>query len=543
MSLDVLSLLHGGAAVQLAAAPQSAGLRRVVTEGPAALALAPPVIEVTPAGVSFPFDWGTAPADTDRVDLAPVPLRVLADPATDFAGYPLGELVSRAAGGGLVVNVPAARRVRALTLTDLTCDGTTFRNEGQLRAAGRRLTVSSPDPRGGWATPAVAVPPVDARGQVPATLTGASFSGSVLKLPDLPGPLRVAVVEGDTPDAFGGHQVSVGTVTGWAAPTPVDLTLSGPDGAVVWSFPGPLPPGASQAADVTVAVAAALDRLRQAGRALAGALTLTSRFPCRVAFGVGPVHGDLVRVLRGTTSVVLAGEPVTIPVTPPLGQAAPTSVVADVAVTYDGRRLADISDPLPAAGSVSGVVAGSEPVLRLLPPQALRGERVARVGLIGCCPGATALLVRLVPAPAAGGAPSPAPGAGAGPAGPALGRPGTAQVPAGTDVGVVWVDLPEPVLVDQPVAVEVSASSGTLQWVVGPDPLVRIVVLDPDPGGRPVVLGGRTLLTVAALRLRTMRAALPAGSFAGPGPPSLASALFCTVEITDAELRHSRGAT
>jgi hypothetical protein len=289
---------------------------------------------------------------------------------------------------------------------------------------------------------------------------------------------------------------------------------------------------AAQSFDVTVAVAAAVEKLRAAGAAITGSMTLTSKFACKVRFRLDSVAGDLVRELPGTTTIDLAGEPVRLPLAAPLPPIAPAAVVADVKVTYQGKRLADVSDPMPPAGAHRGIVVRQDRVLRMLPPQALLGEQVNRIGLVGYCPQPTSVLVRLVPA-----AGTAVPGS----AVPAIGPPGTVTVDAAGTVGVIWLDLAQPVNVDQPVAIEVSAGSGTLYWVTNPEPLVRIVVLDPDPAGRPVVLGDRTLLTVDQPTIATMRAALPAEAFSGDAP-LLASALFCSVEITDAHLSYPRGA-
>jgi hypothetical protein len=165
------------------------------------------------------------------------------------------------------------------------------------------------------------------------------------------------------------------------------------------------------------------------------------------------------------------------------------------------------------------------PVTRTLPPLALRGEQITRVGLVGFCDPGTALLMRIV---AAGSAT-------------ALGAPGVTSPDPGTRPGVVWVDLPAPVTVDVAVAIEVSASAGRFFWVGDPQPLVRIVVADPDPAGRPVVLGDVALFTLPEPELHAVRVALPPAPFTGD-TLVLASALFCTVEITDVELRYRRGA-
>jgi hypothetical protein len=540
-STDVLSLLQATGQVRLDTATMIGPAFGVAVAGVdvAAITLLPPVVDVPADGLAFPFDWGAAPTGTDRVELAPLTIEVQADPVSDFGGYSLGELAVKDDGGELTVTVPGGRRIRALHLSGLKSEDVALASEQQLRDAGRRLIVSVRDARGAWGVPVMSVPPVGRQGKVPPTLTGASFAKGVLRLPDLTGPLRIAIVEGATPPEFAAHPVTVKEVSGWAAPTPVDLTLLGPDGATLWAFPGPMPDTAVQELKVSVAVGAAVEQLRAAGTAIAGSLRLTSRFPCKVRFRLGPVEGDLVRALPGTTAVELAGEAVAFPLAAALPQAAPATVVADVKVAYRGMRLADVSDAMPPPGAHRGVVVRQDRVLRTLPPLALRGERVSRIGLVGYSPQPAALLVRLVAADA-GGAASSAGGTAGGPPAPALGMPGTANVDASTAAGVVWVDLPEPVRIDRPAAIEVSAGSGTFHWVADPAPLVRIVVHDPDPGGRPIVLGGVTLLTVDEPTLGAVRAVLPAAAFAGQAP-LVASALFCTVEVTDVQLRYPRG--
>lgn len=550
MNLDVLSLLGTGPTVQLQSAIQASTSSSALVARPLdtreriALVNPIPTIDVPAEGRAIPFDLGLPLAGSDRLELAPVTIEVEADPVADFPGYSLGELPAKlsADNSELVLTVPAGRHLRTAHLANLKSEGADLSSEQQLRQAERRLAVSTRDPRGGWAAPVASVPHVDRRKQLPASLTGASYSGNALRLPDLLGSLRLTVVDGETPDKFTAHPMSVGTVVGWAAPTPVDLTLTSPDGTVLWNFPGALPTGAATSADVTVALTAALEALREAGQPISGALQLSAKFPAKVGLRVNRVRGEFVRALPGTTSVALAGEPLGIPVATPLPPARPTSVVADVTVKYAGARLADVSDPLPAPGAQSGVVVRQQPVRRTLPPLALRGETVTRIGLVGYCPEPTDLLVRLVPA-----TPAVPTQAGAGPTGPALGTPGNAKQAPARNSAVIWVDLPAPVTVEQPVAVEVSAGTGTLHWVAAPEPLVRIVVRDPDPGGRPILLGAVPLLTISQTETRTVRANLPATAWE-PGAageligPALASALFCTVEITDAELRYARGA-
>jgi hypothetical protein len=56
-----------------------------------------------------------------------------------------------------------------------------------------------------------------------------------------------------------------------------------------------------------------------------------------------------------------------------------------------------------------------------------------------------------------------------------------------------------------------------------------------------VILAGDTLVTLDKPELQVTRAALPAAPFARSADAlSLASALFCTMELTDLEIRYAR---
>ncbi|TDE92443.1 hypothetical protein EXU48_12800 [Occultella glacieicola] len=500
-----------------------------------------PTEEVGADGHAVVIGWAGA-AGTATVELDPVQLTVEGIGDRLFPGFPLGELPASVAAGQVVVTVSAGRRIRGLHLADLATDEAEpvpLTDESGL-GAGRRLAVSARDPAGsGWLAPVVSAPEVGARGQVPATLTGGTFSGSVLRLPDVAGSqLRIGLVEGDTPGEFQAAPVTVGTVTGWAAPTPRDLELVGPDGTVLWAFPGELLPGTRVSADVTVGVAAALQTMHDGAAPLAGTLTLRAAHPCRLGLSLSQVTGALLRRIPGTLVADLEGEPVAVALPGEPAAATPTSVIGDLHVRYLGMRLADISDPLPPVGPTSGLVVRADPVHRVFPEAALRGESVTRIGLIGFCPEESALLVRLVPADLATTTGTSAPDR-------TIGRPAVVSVPPGERAAVVWVDLPEPVTVTEAVAVEVSAGQGRFHWAAAEHPLVRIVVVDPDPGNRPVVIGAtdgtsNTLLTLTGPEVTVNRAVLPAAAFTGTGVV-LASAVFARVEITDTELRHRQG--
>jgi hypothetical protein len=490
--------------------------------------------DLGPEPLEIPVGWPPLPG-TDAIEIAPATMTISPLGSGDgFAGFPLGELPSRIVSGQLVVDVPAGRRVRGLHIEHLTTEAAPkvpLRDTSSL--GNRRLTVSPRDPAtGGFAAPVAAVPALPARGQTPRSLTGADYTNRVLHLPDIATTrLRISLVDGDTPDSFSAVSVRAGKVTGWAAPTPRDLTITGPDGVTLWSFPGDLLPGSPPTTiDLTVGLQGALEAMRRAADTPAGTLTVTAAHPCRIRAALPTVKGAMVREVRGVTKVTLDGVPAPVPVDgASLPHAVPTSAVADVHITYAGLRLAEISDPLPASEDATGIVVRDEPRSRVLPPQALRGERVARVGLIGRAVGATDLTVQLVDA---------TPGSASAP----LGEPAVvAAAPAASELAVTWAVLPEPVEIDRPTAVTVTATRGAFLWVADPEPRLLVTVVDPDPGERPILLGARTLLTLPEPELVVQRASLPGAPFGAGGDLLVfASPLYCTVALTDVVLRYER---
>lgn len=535
------------------------GLSGVVADlGVGRLVLAPmDSRDLGPSPISMAFDWGE-PAGIDRVEVRPAVLRI-DPPAASDPGIPLGVLGSRISGGSLEVDVPGGRAIRRLHIASLATDEeepVTLDGRAALDGMARRLAVSAaPGGSGGFDPVATSVPAVWLGDQVGWILTGSSYEAGVLSLPDLSGRrLRISLVEGATPTEFTAVPVTAGEVTGWAAPAPRDLSVKGPDGTELWAFPGVFAPGTPTASvDVALGVQNAVSGLIAAGATLAGAVTLSAAASSRADVGTADLDADLVRDLPGVMKVVLDGDPAPAPLPgAPLRAEVPSAVVADVVVTYDGIRLTELSDPLPTGLAVDGVVVGGEPVLRVLPPESLTGESVARVGIVGRAAAPAKLTIALVDAGTqAGGAGVGAPvGATAGTGQPVtVGRPSVVSVDpppaaAAGEVAVVWAVFDPPVEVTGAVAVSVTATEGSFLWVAGPEPLVRIAVLDPDPGGRPILLAGQPLLTLAEPSLSAMRVSLPPAPFgSGAAGPSFASALFCSVELTDVELRYARRGT
>jgi hypothetical protein len=471
----------------------------------------------------------------DAVDVARTTLTI-APPAAGhwYRGISLGVLPSRIKDGQLIVDVPAQRRIRALHIAGLeTVEATPVALRGAGDLGGRLLAVSAADASGQFATPVVAVPPVAQRGQIPPTLTGAAFENRVLQLPDVAGrKLRIALVTGDSPDEFTAVGIAAGAVTAWASPIPRDLIVKGPDGATLWEFPGELLPGTTPPTiDVTVGLQGSIDGMLSAGVRLAGEITIQAKYPSRIGVALPSVRGALVRSVRGITRAELAGSSTPVSIEgDPLPTAVPSSVIADVRVTYAGIRLAEMSDLLPTDRAVEGIVVGAHPEIRTLPPEALRGEQVARIGIVGRAMDDVELTVQLVDPNSADPDPVAPPAV--------LAVTPTAP---GQELGVAWATFDPPVEAERPLAISVTATRGTFLWVADPVPRVRIAIVDPDPGGRPILLAGATLLTLDAPELSVNRASLPGLPFGDGGARLVfASALYCTVELTDIELRYDR---
>lgn len=488
-----------------------------------------------PDPIEIPVDWGMLDG-VDGVETDTAVLRI-GPPGGSATAINLGELAHHVDHGTIFVEIPPGHQVRKLHLADLVdvTDGDVIDGASDL-SGGWRLAVTPMTPDGRFLAPAVTVPAVGASGQRDAMFVGGSLVNGVLTLPDLEArTIRIALVNGDAPEFPEFRSLAVGTITGWAAPAPRDLTVHGPDGATLWSFPGTLPGAAYHAADLTIGVQGALDALLAAHEPLTGAVTITAARPGKVGLGIPTVRGALLRSIPGTTKATLAGGPVAVVIDPPdLPPETPSAVVADVHVHYEGIRLAEISDLLPDDRAAGGVVVGDAAVVRPLPPAALRGEQLARVGLVGRAPAASAMSIQIVDA---------SPGAEHAP----LAAPAVVAVDASTasdQFGVVWARFEPPILVDRPIGISATVTEGAFWWVADPEPLVRLAIVDPEPGGRPVLLAGQTLLTLDTPTLAVDRAELPGAGFTGvsgdTAPLEFASALYCTVELTDLTLRYAR---
>jgi len=477
----------------------------------------------------FTVAWDAAPGATKaELDEATLAVRPLAAPELPTESF---DITPAQVDGTTVWDfpVPSGLRVRQLHVALTDGDGNAVTDppgDGSWR-----LTLSLPDPRGGYGAPLFAVPAIDGHGVVPASLTGASFAGGIVTLPDVAAPsLRVALVHADPSDFSAVGGIDIGKVTGTGVRYPAGLRVTDDKGAVLWASPRELSPGlAALAIDVKASLQKALnDRLKAApGEPISLAFTLSTTGTARLQVRGPTVNGALVRGFPGVTRATLTGD--SVAVAPPLAAGdealavdATAVVTADVTLRYDGLRVLPFSDAAPAKDAIRGRVVGGEPVLRALPPDALKDARVGRIGLIGRAPEKCELSVRFV-RPLTG---EPLPG-----------DPAVVRLEPSIAITTLWFELPRPMLVGEPVAVAARATRGRFFWTTTDrdEPRVRVAVLDPKPVERVLHLGGVALSDEPAHRANADVTA----HFASASP-LFEGALFYTLDLGDLTLRYRR---
>lgn len=429
---------------------------------------------------------------------------------------------------GGTVTIPAGRRVASLRMGDLRGPASeTISGTGDL---GTRRVVVAVSPAGGpFGAPLYAVPNVPARGVFPATFTGASFQNKVLTLPAVAArKVQISVID-NFPEDAAGQNITLASVEGRLLTFPSGITLTDEEGTTVWARPNEMGAGEAAAVDLRHAIENVLKKKAKSGAPLATTLRLQGTGRVRMAFS--GAHGAVLRTVPGVIATELAGDPVVLAVpSPPLAGVAPSRAVADVTVRYHGMRILETvsdSDVPSQAGGVSGVVVSGDAVLRALPPQGLDGFTVAKIGIVGRAPVECELVVELVDVTSGT------------PAG-AVATPAARVLPASTLVETIWLDVPAHAPIGVPVAVSVRTNHGRFLWAAAPDPLLRVAVLDPDPGGRPVRIGGRTIVTVTAPKEVHAPGVSIAGAAFASVSPLVESALFATVDVSDLRLEYDR---
>ncbi|HVF13861.1 MAG TPA: hypothetical protein VM942_04630 [Acidimicrobiales bacterium] len=487
------------------------------------------IIDLDAAGHPFPVTWraasGAAEAAVDRASLRLAPV-------TAGVGTSLGVIGGGFDGQTLQVTIPGGpRAIRSLTLTGLQVerDGELHDVRHEADLGDWRVAVAVV--AGGRAgSPVVTVRAVDGEGAVPAQLTGGTLASRVLGLPDVRASvLQLTIVEGKSPAEFVPHRFTVSSVAARMAPAPEDPEVRGPEGNPLWGLPGAMADPVT--VDLRAPLELALTAAVQGGGEPATTITARAAKPGQVRTRGVMAEGSLVRRFGEKVTVELEGSAVLLALpAPALDPRRPRSVVAEVTVRHHGLRIHPVSDDIPPGGGGLGgpVVGGQEPFVRMLPPAALVGETVLRIGLVGRAPEPTDLSVRMVEQ--AAGRP-----------GPPVGNPGVVGLEPGPTAGprrVVWVDLPGGVEVTGAVGVAVTATRGRFLWAAQPDPLVVVAVAQPDAAGTEVQVGGVSVTLVGA-ETTVVDQQFPPARFTSADPPEATSDQLATVVLAGLTLRYA----
>jgi hypothetical protein len=496
----------------------------------------PQPVDVAPPGHPIQITWAAVPGATGVEVTA---ASVLIGPNT-IEEEPLGELqVSGEGDHHRVVTVPGGERIVELTLEGLEKNtGDVWAgvsSSDDLEADGHRLAVSIEDAQGEW-IPLYTVPRVPARGILPPMFGGAGLQNGILTLPgEFPAAkLRLSVVQNASPEDFEPLPIRLERAFGKAALPSRNLELVGPDGGVIWTFPGEMPATMHTVeVDLRAACESTLKTALAAGASLEATFHLRGTAPGQADFARRSIDGAVMRAFPGVIRTELEGVSTYLALADrlagiPLADEQPTSVTADLTVRYAGLRLlSSVMDAVPAGnGGFGGVVVGEQPVVRPLPEEALANFAVARAGLIGRAPEPCELAVQLVDMST--GIP-----------GSPLGPPGVVELPPSAITDTIWIDLPETDTPGNMVGVSAHTNRGRFLWVADPEPRLRLAVHDPDPGGRSLRLSGHQILAVTEHETHLPAIALPPDAFQS-GTPLLESDLFLTVDLSDLVLRYQR---
>jgi hypothetical protein len=478
------------------------------------------------AGQTIAVNWAAA-AGATKVVVDSAAATIGAATATENHA----DLPARKDGNGWIVDLPAGRRLSGLTLVGFKPAGgdelvSSVPGDGHI-------TIAFPAQKGGgFDSPRFAVPALDGHGAIPPILAGASFYDRVLRLdpPVDAGRVRIALVTGNDPPSFDEQDTELSTVHARTDTPPRNARLAGPDGAVVWQTPLFEPDAPDATADFRAPLEAALGAKLTAKSPLNVSFTLSADGPAEAYLTVAGPSGALLRIEKDVLHIALEGDPVALPLAAPIAPETPAVVTGDVSLRYTGLRLLEtVSDRGPAAGTpLAGAIVGADGATRALPLEALAGCRPARVGVYGRAPVDTELSIEFVRL--AGNQPAQA-----------VAPPAVVAVAAGDAFATHWGVVAKDTVVSGASGIRVRANRGRFFWADNGSGagLVRIAIVDPDPGGRALQIGGGTLLAVSKPRSAQKNLSFPAASFAGAAP-FLESDLFLTLDIADLTLRYRR---
>jgi hypothetical protein len=487
-----------------------------------------PAVGVAGPGHAVRVNWSPVPG-VNRAEVTSAPVSI----GVAVVEEALGDLTFRKANRSYDVTIPDGKRVFSLTLYDLKQSGSDTPITSLSNIPANHRLVVSPYEGGQPGSPRYSVPSVGQRGLLPPSLTGATFSNKVLRLPHMPaGKIRLSLVTGPYPEEFAEQDFSLDRVTGISAVFPADLELVDHAGEVLWAYPGEYPPNnPPMDLDLRVNFESAFNELIAGGQPLDLTFRLRGRAPGQAGFSFS-LRGTLVRDFPGVKTLELDGDPVVWPlgVGTPLSNETPSSATGDLTVTYKGIRvLEELSDALPTGGAVSGRVVADELVARAFPPRAFRDLALARIGIIGRAPIDCELSVQAVQLVGNRIAS-------------VVGILGVLQISASHTLQTHWLELPpDRGFSGENIGLALRASLGRFFWASLDDqPLAKLAIFDADPAGKPLRINGTVVINVT----QPNQVHLPAHAFPKteflPPSPTLDSSLFLTVDVSDLALRYAR---
>lgn len=466
----------------------------------------PPPVDVTPDGHELSLSWrAVAGATGARVSSSVVN----SWPNTAASARLLGlGSPGKSTVTSIVVDSPVpGALIRSIRISTLERhdgeDRIRIRSSADL--GGFRL-VLTPIVGGQDQAPIVAVPQLGQRNALPAQLVGGSLSGESFELPDVVGAkFRITLVDGDAPEDFERETFSHGDVFIYAVASPVGLHVDGPDGAEQFAMGGPLT--STSSVDVKAALQRHLDAV-VANDPIAATVTVRSDIVGSASVSWTTTGGVIERAVDGRPSVDGTGAPTRIALPPPHPGRAPNRTVADVTVVHHGLALHPISDPVPTVDAgLGGLTVHDVAVTRALPVDALLDQYVRQVAVVGWALALTDLSLTV------------------------LGHTSTVSDLAGPTQraapDVVWFEFAEPVLVDAPVSIALTATRGAFAWIADPQPLVRIAIAA-APNGERVTVGGHVVVLTGDETLVT------GAALAGTDGWDVATDQFCTVALSNA---------
>ena len=438
-------------------------------------------------------------------------------------------------GNHYVFNFSQKVQLKSLTLHDFTYiasgtnQATTFST-----SSNSRLVVSIPNEQTTW-LPVYCVPYLSTD-STPKQYAGASYSGNTVSFPDDLQPvkkIRISVIKNFSKD---NEEVLVSTISRASSRIknlPIDLTLKNDtDNAVLFEHKGLFLNNMPNVVfDLINPAQAALDKQLAEQKPFTIQYTLQAKTATAFGYSTSAIKGALIRTFKGVSSAQLQGEVQTLSLD--LSEAildpqAPNLATTALSLSYDKLRLLEhLNDDVPlATGNVSGLVVSEQGVSRVLQDAEIANYPIDRIGIIGRAPESCELSLSLRPQLDLS-------------LGEPLTDPGVVQLEASTNIQVIWVSLPQPITHQGALVLSLRANSGRFLWFTNPEPAIKVVVQDPDPGGREILINNRLLTKLDTEQIYLPNISIDAALFTDTAPV-LSSNLFVNIELSDLTLRYLR---